>query len=216
MHSNNSFYKIIIVILIVVIAAIVVMLLLSPRPMNLPMSTAITTQQEQTSTSQQYQEGFVNQTDTNQEDVLPQAVTNSTLAQEMMTVRVPVDYDMVSQEVKFEKVRVSKSPGVLDAVLTTLFQQESQNGSYNGYNFESVSIQDGVAQVYLTGSHFPLGGLSMLYFRRFIEAAVFQYNTVDSLMVYVNSVIFDFCVDDQSGGEGGCPQTPQYWITPRN
>jgi len=134
---------------------------------------------------------------------------------ETMSIQVPAEYDFDSGEVIFEPTTVEKTPAVLGAVLATLFENESRNGTYNGYVFESVSIQNGVAQVNLSGSHFPVGDMSMMYFRQFIEAAVFQYE-VNTVIVYVNGNLFDFCVDDMSGGENGCPDLPRYWITERS
>ncbi|MCB9809344.1 hypothetical protein H6776_03030 [Candidatus Nomurabacteria bacterium] len=203
--QSNTFSKIITALLFLAIGIIVGILLPSPRSVD-----EITTQQQLVDNASQNQVA----TPDNSECV-GEFCDTTTL--EGMLVEVPVDYDFDTDQVVFESFQVSKSPAVLTAVLRQLFNQQSYQGSWNGYTFESVSIDaDGVARLDLSGSHFPVGDMSMLYFKKYIEAAVFQYNTVNTLAVYIDGKVFDFCVDDQSDGEGPCPETPQYWIVRKN
>ena len=58
----------------------------------------------------------------------------------------------------------------------------------------------------LKGSWFPAGDLSGLFFKEEVESAATQFDTVTDVKVVVNGEVFDWCVDDASGGEGGCPE----------
>lgn len=147
----------------------------------------------------------------NQQDIPAGVQQQMATGQEFMIVNIP-QYNPSTYELEYIETYAPKSPAVLNATYNTLFALNQHNDTWNGYNFESVSINDGVASVNLSGSHMPIGDLSMMAFRDFINAAAFQYNSVDSIIVRVNGEIFDFCVDDQSGGENGCPDQPRLWI----
>ncbi len=49
-------------------------------------------------------------------------------------------------------------------------------------------------------------------FRQQINSAAFQFNTVDTIKVYLNNKLFNWCNVDMSDGEGGCSTEPMYWI----
>ncbi len=118
----------------------------------------------------------------------------------------------------FDPVEVKKSPAVLNAVYRALFKIQSGDGSrvWNGLQFDSVSIDSGVAKVELSGSWLPGGDMSGYRFRRLIDAAAFQYPNVDRVVVFLNGNAFDWCIDDVSGGENGCPTHPRYWDDDRS
>lgn len=136
---------------------------------------------------------------------------------ETMLVSIP-EYSMETNTVKFQKVRVEKSPQVLNAVYKQLFKKRGgQNGVWNGYTFDSVSIdKQKMATVILKGTWKPAGNMSVAFFRKEINAAAFQYKSVDNLIVKEGNSIIDWCMEDPSGGATGCPSKPQYWIESKN
>jgi hypothetical protein len=125
---------------------------------------------------------------------------------------------------------VPESQAVLDSVYTALFNApttvlygEFENHSQGrnsvpsyGVDFDSVAINSGVAQVYLTGTFEPQAPVSDFNFRQQINEAAFQYDTVDSIQVFLNGNLFDWCIADMSGGENGCPNQPRYWFDQKN
>ena len=203
MHSNQTFSKVVIGLLFLAIGLIAGMLLSAPRRATAP-TVVVSGYQEQAISELQ------------DSDLLQDEPVETQPSEETMLIEVPTEYDFESGEVIFKTTQVAQSPSVLNSVLENLFDENSYNGTYNGYTFDSVSIQNGLAQVNLSGSYFTVGDMSMMYFRQFIEAAVFQYDSVDSLQVYINGELFDWCIDDSSNGETSCPGTPYYWSTQRN
>ncbi len=151
-----------------------------------------------------------------------QAITSETEdqnTQETMTVMIPkLEWNDTVGEfvVNYHQATVPKSPAVLNAVYKKLFDENEYNGTYEGTHFKSVSIINGVAQVYLTGTWYPTGDMSKLYFTRNIEAAAFQYPNVKEVQVYLNGEPFDWCIDDESDGENGCPETQYLWNVTRD
>ena len=127
---------------------------------------------------------------------------------ENMTIKIP-SWDL-SGEIAYTEYTVPKTAGVLNTTYKKMFELQGSDG-YEGLSYESVIINDGVAAVDLSGIFFPAGDFSGAYLRNNINAAAFQFESVDSIVVYVNGEIFDWCVEDMSGGEGGCPQIPMYW-----
>jgi len=121
-------------------------------------------------------------------------------------INVNGNIEMVSHEIPYTQ-------SVLKEVYRKLFNLRSnpQTG-WHGLAFNSVSIDNRVALVNLSGSWQPSGSTSSFNVRQAINAAAFQYDSVDIVQVYLNGNLFDWCIDDQSGGENGCPNMPRYWI----
>lgn len=131
-----------------------------------------------------------------------------------MEVRIPMfnrDDALV-----FESHEFIYSPDILEASYKALFEENAVlDSSYNGLYFDSVFLRGGTAQLNLTGVWRPLGDLSGFYFKELVEATAFQFDDVALLMVYVDGKPFDWCIDDQSDGEGGCPEQARPWMTLR-
>lgn len=127
---------------------------------------------------------------------------------EMMLIKVP-SWDL-GGDILYTEYMVPKTDIVLDAVYKKIFELEGDDG-YEGLKYQSVVMNDGVATLHLSGVFYPTGDLSGAYLRNNINAAAFQFDSVDSIVVHVNGDRFDWCIDDVSDGEGGCPDTPQYW-----
>jgi hypothetical protein len=121
-------------------------------------------------------------------------------------INVNGNIEMVSHEIPYTQ-------SVLKEVYRKLFNLRSnpQTG-WHGLAFNSVSIDNRVALVNLSGSWQPSGSTISFNVRQAINAAAFQYDSVDIVQVYLNGNLFDWCIDDQSGGENGCPNMPRYWI----
>lgn len=137
---------------------------------------------------------------------------------EMMTINVPEliwSEDEERHIIVYNESQVPKNPAVLNTVYEKLFELNSYNGAYNGMVFDSVSIVDGIAEINLSGSWYPVGDMSMLYIWRNVDATAFQYDTVNTVKVYLNGELFDWCIDDQSDGEGGCPEEKLEWVDTR-
>lgn len=144
-----------------------------------------------------------------------------------MIVYIPV-FD--GSDIVMVRRYVPESQAVLDSVYTALFSapttvlygefenhSQAQNIVPNySVNFDSVAINNGVAQVYITGSFEPQTPGSDYYFRQQINEAGFQYDSVDSIQVFLNGNLFDWCIADMSGGENGCPDQPRYWFDQKN
>lgn len=77
--------------------------------------------------------------------------------------------------------------------------------------FDSVTLGDGVAKVYLSGNINSPDTCADPEFKAQIETAAFEYKTVKSIEVYLNNKIFDWCTLDMSDGEGVCKNGPQLW-----
>lgn len=125
------------------------------------------------------------------------------------------------QYLNFHPVEVPKTTSVLTAVYTQLFNSsyefpgtDDKNiiASQENLNFDSVTITDGNANLYLSG--FVMGNhCGDEVFRHQIEQSAFQFDTVDSITVYVNNEIFDWCsISDAGPEEGFCAQGPLLWI----
>ena len=117
------------------------------------------------------------------------------------------------EKVVYDKYRVPYTKSVLNETYKRLFEINSYNndGVWNGLKFNSVSIEDSVAKIKLNGSWRPVGDMSSYYFSLLVDAAAFQYNSVDKVEVYMNNALFDWCIDDLSDGESGCPDNHKWW-----
>lgn len=121
---------------------------------------------------------------------------------------------------------VPKTTGVLDATYKLLFDikmnpEITTDGFWNsvaGYtqlHYDHVVIENATAKVYLTGNMYGPGHCSLPEVREQITKTALYYDTVDSVEVYVNEKIYDWCEQDQSEGEGSCPENPDYWVVTR-
>ncbi len=119
---------------------------------------------------------------------------------------------------------VSKTTAVLDATYRLLFDLKPTPeipadgfrnvvGAYTQLFYDRVILQNGVAQLYLTGTMYGPGHCAEPELRAQIDQAALQFPTVQKLEVYLNGKIFDWCTMDMSDGEGPCPEKPQLWIT---
>ncbi len=118
----------------------------------------------------------------------------------------------------------SKTSTVLDATYKMLFDLKSQPevksddirnpiGDYTKLFYKSVTIENGVAKVMLTGSMYGPGHCSYPEIREQINQSAFQFDTVKRIEVYLNGKIFDWCsVSDADPSESKCDINPKYWI----
>jgi hypothetical protein len=144
-----------------------------------------------------------------------------------MIVTIPI---LDGSDIVMVQRYVPQSQAVLNSVYTALFNApatvlygEFENHSQGrntipnyGVDFDSVTINSGVAQVYITGTFEPQTPVSDFNFRQQINEAAFQYDSVDSIQVFLNGNLFDWCIADMSGGENGCPNQPRYWFDQKN
>jgi hypothetical protein len=118
---------------------------------------------------------------------------------------------------------VPKTTGVMDATYQLLFNLKPTPeimedgfrnvvGAYTQLFYDSVTLNNGVAKLYLSGTMYGPGHCAEPELRAQIEQAALQFDTVKKLEVYLNKKIFDWCTMDMSDGEGPCPENPQYWI----
>ena len=144
----------------------------------------------------------------------------------LMEIKIPyirLNKETGMEMMDFKSVFVDKSPKILSATYKKLFNEESDNnkpdnniGNWNGIHFVSVSLEKdkeglSLAKLNLEGNWYPNGDMSAYYFIRLINTAAFQYPSVDKIVVYLNGKVFDWCIDDASGGEGACPEHPELW-----
>lgn len=85
-------------------------------------------------------------------------------------------------------------------------------GVYDRLFYDHVTLTDGTAKVYLTGNMYGPGHCSIPELRAQISQAALHFDTVDTVEVYLNNEIYDWCEQDLSDGEGPCPENPQLWI----
>ncbi len=121
--------------------------------------------------------------------------------------------------IKFVSYQVPHTKGVLNAVYTKLFDRSQgiapeYRNTVQAYEltYDSVTLSDGVARVYLSGSMYGPDHCALPELRALIDQAAFQFDTVDTVTVYLNGEIYDWCEKDVSGGETGCPAEKQLWI----
>jgi len=85
-------------------------------------------------------------------------------------------------------------------------------GSYTQLFYNQVTLTDGVAKVYLTGTLYGPGHCSLPELREQISKTALYFDSVNTVVIYLNNNIYDWCEQDESGGEGSCPGEPDYWI----
>lgn len=143
---------------------------------------------------------------------------------ETMTVRFPVSYgDVFEENYVYVGATVPKSPAVLNASYRAMFAAPSAIEVFEGVvganrapdsnlMFDRAEISDNSARVYLTGTFYTME-IANLIFRNQVNKIALQYETVDTVSVYVNGLLFDWCDYDESGGEeGSCAEGPDFWI----
>ncbi len=107
-----------------------------------------------------------------------------------MIVRIPTARffdDKLGIDVKFKEYLVPKKRAVLSATLEKLFELNSNRitNRWEGFTFHSVSIKDSVATITLKGSLFPVGGMSTTFFRKKVESAAMQFDSVKDVRVFL-------------------------------
>lgn len=130
------------------------------------------------------------------------------------------------QYINFHTVEIPQTQAVLAGVYDQLFSLpyeaipgiEDKNiiASQDNLNFDSVTLENGLASLYLSGT--VMGNhCADEVFRHQIEQSAFQFDTVDSLQVFVNNEIFDWCtLSDADASESGCDTNPRLWIKNKN
>lgn len=117
---------------------------------------------------------------------------------------------------------ISKTPAPLNATYQLLFDIKAipeiptdpiRNplGNYSQLHYDSVNLVNGTASVYLSGKMYGPGHCSLSELREQLTSAALQFDTVNQVDIYVNDSIYDWCEQDQSDGEGTCPEEPDYW-----
>lgn len=130
------------------------------------------------------------------------------------------------QYINFHTVEIPQTQAVLSQAYNQLFSLpydaipgiEDKNiiASQDNLSFDSVSLENGTASLYLSGT--VMGNhCADEVFRHQIEQTAFQFETVDSLQVFVNNEIFDWCIlSDADPSESGCDINPRLWIKNKN
>ena len=118
-----------------------------------------------------------------------------------------------------------KTVAVLDATYRTLFELKARSdiesddirnlvGQEDRLFYKGVSISDGVARLQLEGLTYKIAHCAIPEFRAQIEQSALQFDTVDSIEVYLNGDPWDWCeYSDADPSEDGCDQNPKLWIT---
>lgn len=119
---------------------------------------------------------------------------------------------------------VPKTTAVLDATYRLLFDLKPTPeisadgfrnvvGAYTQLWYDRVTLVDGVAKLYLTGTMRGPGHCAEPELRAQIDQSALQFPTVQKLEVYLNGKVFDWCtMGDADPSESGCDKTPKYWI----
>jgi hypothetical protein len=126
-------------------------------------------------------------------------------------------------KIVFAPHAVSKTRGVMDATYKLLFDLKPSSeivedglrnvvGAYTHLFYDSVTLKNGTAKLYLSGSMYGPGHCAEPELRAQIEQGALQFETVNKLEVYLNGELFNWCEMDMSDGEGPCPEQPQYWV----
>lgn len=118
---------------------------------------------------------------------------------------------------------IPKTTAVLDATYKLLFDIKAgpeipTDGFRNtvaGYTklfYDRVTLENGTAKVYLTGSMYGPGHCAEPEIQSQMIQAALQYSTVNNVEIYLNGKVYDWCAMDESDGEGSCPEIPQLWV----
>lgn len=118
---------------------------------------------------------------------------------------------------------IPKTVTPLDATYKLLFDLKAQPeipedgfrnivAVYDRLFYDKVTLSNGNARVYLKGNLYGPGHCSLPELRAQISQAALQFESVESVEVYLNGTIYDWCEQDLSDGEGSCPEVPQLWV----
>lgn len=117
-----------------------------------------------------------------------------------------------------------KTKAVMDATYEVLFDLKPRSeieaddihnivGTETKLWYDSVTLEDGVATLSLAGKPQNVSHCAAPAFRAQIEEAALQFDTVDTLQVYLNGDLWDWCdYEEADPQESGCDTTPKYWI----
>ena len=117
-----------------------------------------------------------------------------------------------------------KTLGVLNATYETLFDLKAQSdieadnirnvvGMEDKLFYKNVSLKDGVATLQLEGLVYNIAHCAIPEFQAQIEQSALQFDTVNSLRVYLNTEPWDWCeYSDADPSEDGCDLNPKHWI----
>lgn len=129
------------------------------------------------------------------------------------------------QYINYHPVEVPETTAPLTAVYEQLFSlpyevdgSDDKNilASQENLSFDLVEIEDGMALVYLSGT--VMGNhCADEVFRHQIQESAFQFDTVDSITVFLNGEVFDWCsLSDADPSESGCDENPKPWVAEEN
>jgi hypothetical protein len=119
---------------------------------------------------------------------------------------------------------VPKTTAVVDAIYKLLFDIKpvpeiaadgfrNVVGNYTQLWYDHVIVSNGIARLYLTGSMYGPGHCAEPELRAQINQAVFQFDIINKIEVYLNGKLFDWCsMSDADPSESGCDKNPKYWI----
>ncbi len=153
-------------------------------------------------------------------DIIKSVPENTFSKEEEMTVKIP-RVELVDDggfSLNYDEYLVPVRESKIEATLEKLFEirstiENEREGIWNGFKFGSISMEEDTAIIELTGTWFPVGGMSAFYFKEEVESAAKQFDAVNNVRVVIGGKIFDWCVNDKSDGEGGCPEKKQLWDT---
>lgn len=78
--------------------------------------------------------------------------------------------------------------------------------------YDHVDLNEGRARLFLKGELYGPGHCSLPELRAQLSHTALHFDTVDTIEVYLNGDLYDWCEQDLSSGEGPCPETAQWWI----
>ncbi len=140
--------------------------------------------------------------------------TNKEITTKSMEVKIPTwKFDETKKDfvIEFSKYKVPQTKAILNATLKKLFRLKGGD-AWNGMSFDFAKIENKKAIVEMSGQILFAGDMSGAAMKNELEAAVFQFKNIKFLEVRLNGKIFDWCVDDESNGGGGCPEQKRLWI----
>jgi hypothetical protein len=119
---------------------------------------------------------------------------------------------------------VPKTTAVVDATYKLLFDIKpvpeiaadgfrNVVGNYTRLWYDHVNVSNGIAKLYLTGSMYGPGHCAEPELRAQINQAVFQFDAINKIEVYLNGKLFDWCsMSDAGPSESGCDKNQKYWV----
>ena len=131
---------------------------------------------------------------------------------QMMTILLPeLVFAGEGWDIEYTPIEVPYSLGVMNAAYEAFFDQH--DNEYYGLSYQGVELDGSTAILSLGGSYISSGTMTRLEVHSEINAVAFQFDTVNTLEVYLNGDMWDWCDYDQAGPhEGPCQSGPQFWI----